>query len=140
MRVRLAAAPVGRLATVTAALRPHVVPCCFALVGEVVFSAVDAKPKSTLALRRLDNIRANPATSLLVDHYDDDWTTLWWVRVDGAARVVDDDTTRATALAALQQKYVQYREQPPRGAVIALAIEAWRGWSYDASRPGRTST
>ena len=57
--------------------------------GEVVYSAVDGKPKSTLALRRLDNVRAHPATTLLVDHYADDWSTLWWIRLDGRARVLE---------------------------------------------------
>src|SRR5690606_37163913 len=80
MRARVAAARVGTLATVTRDGRPHVVPCCFAVDDDTVWSAVDAKPKSTLALRRLENVRANPAASLLVDHYEDDWTRLWWVR------------------------------------------------------------
>src|SRR5262245_5267106 len=139
MRTDLAAARVGRLATVTRAGRPHVVPCCFALVGDEVVTAVDGKPKSTPALRRLDNVRAHPAASLLVDHYDDDWQQLWWVRVDGTARVVETERARAPAIDALRQKYEQYRAQPPTGAVIAIAIEAWRGWSYDDARPGRTS-
>src|SRR5947209_988633 len=83
MRQRMREARVGRLATVTGEGRPHVVPCCFVLAGDaaVVYSAVDGKPKSTLQLRRLANIRANPYASLLVDHYADDWSALWWVRV-----------------------------------------------------------
>ena len=85
MRARLEAAPIGRLATVRPDGRPHLVPCCFAVVGETVFSAVDAKPKSTLALQRLANIRSQPSVTVLVDHYAADWSTLWWVRVDGRA-------------------------------------------------------
>jgi PPOX class probable F420-dependent enzyme len=127
-RDRLTAARVGRLATVTAEGRPHVVPCCFALVGDTAYSAVDAKPKSTLALRRLDNLRANPHASLLVDHYDEDWTALWWIRVDGDGRVVDDGPEHATALAALATKYDQYRVQRPPGAVVALDVTTWRSW------------
>ena len=127
-RDRLAAARVGRLATVTAAGRPHVVPCCFALLGDTAYSAVDAKPKSTLALRRLDNLRANPHASLLVDHYDEDWTALWWIRVDGDGRVVEDGAEHATALAALAHKYDQYRRQRPPGAVVALDVTTWRSW------------
>ncbi len=129
MRHRLGEARVGRLATVTVEGRPHVVPCCFALDGDTVLSAVDAKPNSTLALRRLDNLRAQPAAALLVDHYDDDWSTLWWVRADGHGRVVEDDAERERALALLGAKYHQYRTDPPRGAVIALTIDTWRGWS-----------
>lgn len=127
-RDRLAAARVGRLATVTAEGRPHVVPCCFALLGDTAYSAVDAKPKSTLALRRLDNLRANPQASLLVDHYDEDWTALWWIRVDGDGRVVEDGAEHATALAALADKYDQYRRQRPPGAVVALDVTTWRSW------------
>ena len=132
MRERVAGAAVGRLATVTTDGRPHVVPCCFSVVDDTIVTAVDAKPKSTLALRRLDNVRANPAASLLVDHYDDDWTQLWWVRVDGRARVVDAGDERDAALAALAAKYRQYREAPPPGAVLVLEELEWREWSATA--------
>jgi PPOX class probable F420-dependent enzyme len=129
MRQRVASARVGRLATVTAGGAPHVVPCCFALSGDVVYSAVDAKPKSTLALRRLDNLRAHPAASLLVDHYDDDWSTLWWIRVDGQARILEPPAPEhTTALALLAAKYPQYRAHPPPGPTIALTITTWRSW------------
>lgn len=128
MRSRLAAAPVGRLATVTAEGRPHVQPCCFALDGDVVYSAVDGKPKATLALRRLANVRANPYASLVVDEYDDDWSKLWWVRVDGQARVVDAASERARAIDRLCAKYEQYRRDPPPGDVIAITVTSWRSW------------
>jgi PPOX class probable F420-dependent enzyme len=128
MRRRLADARAGHLATVTPDRRPHVVPCCFTIAGDVVHSAVDAKPKSTLALQRLANVRANPATALLVDHYDDDWTQLWWIRVDGKARILDDGDEHADAIARLTEKYTQYRATPPPGPVLALDIERWRAW------------
>lgn len=118
----------ARLATVTTGGRPHVVACTFCLDGEIVYTAVDAKPKSTLALRRLDNVRANPHVSLLVDHYDDDWSTLWWVRLDGTARVIEAGGVRERAQALLAEKYEQYREAPPPGAVIEITIERWRTW------------
>jgi PPOX class probable F420-dependent enzyme len=140
MRGRLEAARVGRLATVTPAGAPHVVPCCFAVVGDTAYSAVDAKPKSTFALRRLTNVRARPLASLLVDHYAEDWTTLWWIRVDGRARVIETGPERTAALRALQAKYDQYREVPPPGPVLAVGIEAWRGWSYDDPRPPARSS
>ena len=94
---------------------PHIVPCCFVLHARSVYSAVDAKPKSTLDLRRLQNLSVNPAASLLVDHYADDWTTLWWVRVDGSGRVVEHEEERARALDLLSVKYEQYRVEPPPG-------------------------
>jgi PPOX class probable F420-dependent enzyme len=128
MRQRLAEARVGRLATVTEDGRPHVVPCCFALVADTVYSAVDAKPKSTLALRRLANLRARGLASLLVDHYAEDWSTLWWVRVDGVGRVIEDGPERQAGLRALVARYDQYRLEPPPGAVVALDITAWRAW------------
>src|SRR4051794_32561026 len=128
MRERVATARVARLATVTADGRPHVVPCCFTIARETIYSAVDGKPKTTLALRRLANVKANPAASLLVDHYDDDWSALWWVRIDGVARVVDDLPEREAALALLAAKYPQYTRTPPPGDVIAIDVTAWRAW------------
>ena len=128
-RERLATARVARLATVRADGAPHVVPCCHALVGEVVYSAVDGvKPKGSLALRRLDNLRAEPRASLLVDHYDDDWSMLWWVRIDGSARLLEEGAERGLALDALAGKYEQYAEERPPGTVIALDITRWSAW------------
>jgi PPOX class probable F420-dependent enzyme len=129
MRARLAAARVSHMATVTPEGAPHLVPCCFAVVGGAIVSAVDGKPKSTTALRRLDNIRGHPAATLLVDHYDDaDWSRLWWIRVDGTARVVTDGPEREAALDALAAKYPQYRTLRPPGAVIVIDHLAWRAW------------
>jgi PPOX class probable F420-dependent enzyme len=121
---RLADARVGRLATVNAEGRPHVVPVCFALHDGRIVTAVDWKPKATTKLARLDNVRATHRASLLVDHYDEDWSKLWWVRVDGAATVADDDR----AIDALAAKYDQYRAQRPAGPVIAIEPDRWRSW------------
>ena len=128
MRQRVTAARVGRLATVTSDHRPHVVPCCFALDGDTVYSAVDAKPKSTLALQRLANMRSNPAVSLLVDRYEDDWSALWWVRVDGWGREVATPAEREAALDLLARKYAQYAETTPPGPVVAIDVTGWRAW------------
>ncbi len=116
MRARVEQARVARLATVRPDGRPHVVPCCFVLSNEVLYSAVDAKPKSTSALRRLDNIRAVPWIAMLVDHYADDWAALWWIRIDGRARVIDSGPEFDHALQLLAGKYEQYlRDMPPPG-------------------------
>lgn len=128
MRDRVGSARVGRLATVTTDGRPHLVPCCFVLDDATLYTAVDGKPKSTLALRRVANIETTPATSLLIDHYDDEWSTLWWVRLDGAAHVVTDPVTREHAIGLLSAKYPQYVQAPPPGAVIAITVDTWRGW------------
>jgi len=125
---RLAAARVGRLATVTAVGRPHVVPVCFALAGQRVYTAVDAKPKATRALQRLANVAATGRASLLVDHYEEDWSKLWWVRLDGPARVIESGPELESGLAALAAKYPQYLADRPAGPVIALTPETWRSW------------
>ena len=125
---RVADARVGRLATLTTKDLPHIVPCCFVLDDQTVYSAVDAKPKSTLALRRLENVRAHPSCSLLVDHYAEEWADLWWVRLDGTGRVIEAGDERDRALALLAAKYRQYREVTPPGPVVALDIARWRTW------------
>jgi PPOX class probable F420-dependent enzyme len=104
------------------------VVCCFVLDGEVAYTAVDAKPKTTTDLQRLRNIAVDDGASLLVDHYEDDWTRLWWIRADGRARTVAEGPERGRALELLVDKYVQYREQPPPGPVLALDVERWRSW------------
>jgi PPOX class probable F420-dependent enzyme len=129
MRRLVASARVGRLATVAADQRPHAVPICFALRGEVAYSAVDHKPKRAGQLKRIANLRQTGRACLLVDEYAEDWSALWWVRMDGHGRVVDDPTESAAAVSALADKYPQYRERPPEGPVIALDITRWIGWS-----------
>ncbi|WP_019813095.1 TIGR03668 family PPOX class F420-dependent oxidoreductase [Saccharomonospora saliphila] len=128
-------ARVARLATADATGQPHVVPITFTIVDDTVVSAVDAKPKRTTALRRLANIAANPAVSLLVDHYDDaDWSRLWWARADGTADVADHDPA---GIAALIAKYPQYEHHPPAGPVVRVRVTAWRGWAASApAHPG----
>ncbi len=129
-RERAAQARVGRLATVGGDGRPHVVPVTFALAGDHLLTAVDRKPKSTTRLRRLRNISENPQVSVLVDHYEDDWTKLWWVRLDGTAVIATDEAALQAAVGALAEKYAQYRDDPPDGPVIDVAIESWTGWAY----------
>jgi len=127
-RARFAAARVARLATADAAGRPHLVPIAFAVAGDTIYSAVDAKPKRTRALRRLANVRANPAVSLLVDHWDEeDWSRLWWVRADGQGRVLaptDEEARRAVEL--LRERYPRQRAD---GEVLAVTVERWSGWT-----------
>ncbi len=127
--VRLGDARVGHLATVDERGEPHIVPIVFALPGDRLVTAVDHKPKTTRRLKRLENIRANPAVSVLVDHYDDDWSGLWWVRVDGTARVFERGEEWEEAIAALVAKYPQYVEQPPDGPAIVIQILRVSSWS-----------
>lgn len=122
-------ARVARLATVDATGCPHVVPICFAIEGDTLYTAVDDKPKRTRRLRRLVNIEANPAVEVVVDHYDEDWSRLRWVRLRGAARIVED----RHAVELLAAKYPQYRERPPAGPVIAVTIEERSEWAASPS-------
>jgi PPOX class probable F420-dependent enzyme len=132
---RLAASRVGYLATVRTDGRPHVVPIVFAVEADTVYSIADPKPKRGPDLLRFRNIAANPAVSLLVDHYDEDWNRLWWVRADGRARVVDDGPERETGIRLLRAKYRQYAEwSTPFGAAMVMTIERVSSWSL-ASPP-----
>jgi PPOX class probable F420-dependent enzyme len=125
---RFAQAPVARLATVGPNGEPHLVPVVFALHDHVVYTAVDAKPKTTQRLRRLANIAGNPQVSLLVDHYADDWTQLWWVRVDGVAAIHRDGDEMHAGRDLLRAKYRQYQSVPLNGPVIAVAVRGWSSW------------
>ena len=132
-RDRFAAARVARLATVGPHGIPHLVPVVFVVLGDEVWSAVDHKPKSTRELRRLRNIRANPQVSLLVDHYDDEWTRLWWVRADGRATVVEGGSSGTDdVLDALAAKYPQYAADPPAGPFVRVHVARWSSWQHDA--------
>jgi PPOX class probable F420-dependent enzyme len=128
-RGRFASARVARLATIGVDGRPHLVPIVFALAGDTIVTAVDAKPKRTRALRRLANIDGNPHVAVLVDHYSDDWRALWWVRADGTGRVMREAGAVTAAIELLVTRYEQYREQPPTGPVVAIVVDRWSGWS-----------
>jgi PPOX class probable F420-dependent enzyme len=130
MRKRVASARVGRLATIDPDGRPNVVPFVFALEGDTLYSSVDEKPKRTRELRRLENLRRDPRFTVLVDHYEEDWPRVWWVRVRGMGRVIDEGPEREHALELLSRKYEQYSAEAPQGPVIALKAEDWRGWAY----------
>jgi PPOX class probable F420-dependent enzyme len=139
-RLRLSGCRVARLATADAAGRPHVVPVTFAVAGELIYTAVDHKPKRTRDLRRLRNVRENPRASLLADHYEEDWARLWWARADGRARVLDDEGEaaehiRRAAILLLTRRYEQYRGRPPQGPVIEIAVERWSGWAASPGTP-----
>ncbi|SFF99779.1 PPOX class probable F420-dependent enzyme, Rv0121 family [Actinoplanes philippinensis] len=120
-----ASARVARLATAGADGVPHVVPIVFAVTGDVIHTAVDGKPKRTRALRRLADITANPHVSVLADHYEEDWSALWWARADGRARIVGDSPE---GLAALTARYPQYRATPPPGPFLEITVDRWSAW------------
>jgi PPOX class probable F420-dependent enzyme len=128
-RADVAAARVARLATQNPSGLIDLVPVTFAFVDDTIVTAVDHKPKRTTRLQRLDNIRAHPNVTVLVDHYEDDWSKLWWVRLRGTASVVDDPGE--AALAPLISKYPQYRDVRPAGPAIVIAVADVTGWSAE---------
>ncbi len=126
-----AGAPVAMLATAGLDAVPHLVPVVFAMPEhrqDILYTAIDAKPKSTQRLRRLVNIENNPAVSLLVQHYDEDWSRLWWVRADGVATIHHSGVEMATGYALLRAKYPQYRRVELDGPVISVEIRRWASW------------
>jgi PPOX class probable F420-dependent enzyme len=134
-RARLGDARVARLTTVSADGQPHVIPITFAVDpggsdGDLIYTAIDGKPKMTRSLQRLRNLQANPKVAVLADHYDDDWRELWWARADGTASVIDDPAAMAAPARLLAARYPQYRQDPPAGPVIAIRVGQWSGWSY----------
>ena len=132
----LSEARVARLATFGSG-RPHLVPVVFARCGGALWVPVDGKPKRHTRLKRLANIRANPRVSLLIDHYEEDWCALWWVRVDGRASIVERDGAGFdVALAALRGKYPQYASVPITSA-IRIETERVSEWRADGADPAR---
>jgi len=129
----VAAARVARLATIDPDGRPHLVPIVFAVDGDTLYSATDQKRKRSRRLRRIENARVRPDVTVLVDHYDEDWTRLWWIRLRGRARVIDDGEELEHALALLAAKYPQYRDEPPGSPVLAVDVDEVRDWSADSS-------
>jgi PPOX class probable F420-dependent enzyme len=124
---------VARLATTDPDGRPHLVPIVFALEGDTLYSAVDRKPKRSSKLRRIENARSRPDVTILVDHYEDDWSRLWWIRLRGQARVLDAGEERDHAFGLLKKKYAQYRTEPPDGPVLAVDVNDVREWSAEPS-------
>jgi PPOX class probable F420-dependent enzyme len=130
-RRRFAEGRVARMATVTPEGAPHLVPIVFAVDGDAILSAVDAKPKRSPELRRLENVAANPRVTLLVDHYEDDWDAIWWARADGAATVHESGPVRDRGVEILARRYEQYSAIPESlGRVVRIEVDRWSGWSY----------
>jgi PPOX class probable F420-dependent enzyme len=121
------------LATIDPDGRPHLVPIVFVLAGDTLYSAVDAKPKRSRKLRRIENARRRPDVTVLFDHYAEDWSALWWVRLRGRARVLDGGQEADRALELLDEKYEQYGDTRPGLPVLAVDVEEWRGWDAGGS-------
>ncbi len=125
----VASARVGRLATASAEADPHVIPVCFVLDGDTIYSVIDEKPKSGRRLKRLRNIDETGKAALVIDHYDDDWTQLAFVLLRGPARVVP---STPHALALLRAKYPQYNAMSlDHAEMVQITIEHWTAWRGD---------
>ncbi|MBM4416638.1 MAG: TIGR03668 family PPOX class F420-dependent oxidoreductase, partial [Chloroflexi bacterium] len=120
---------VAHLATAGPDGTPHLVPICFALADGVVYSTVDDKPKRTQQLRRVQNIAERPQVALLFDHYEEDWGRLGWVQLRGRASLLERGEEHAHALAALRERYAQYRGlNAGERAVIRVEPAVVRCW------------
>ncbi len=133
-RRRMLSARVARLATIAPDGRPHLVPIVFVIHRQTLYTAVDGKPKRSRRLQRIENARSRPDVTVLADQYEDDWSRLWWVRLDGRARVLDAGDEAELALRLLTERYEQYRREQPGLPVLAIDIRTWRGWEAVATR------
>ena len=115
------------------------VAATFTVDGDTIYTAVDQKPKSGTALKRLRNVGENPTVTMLADHYSEDWETLWWVRADGQATILAGQRRMAVPLRLLANRYWRYRRTPPAGPVLAVTAERWTGWT-GAPATGRPTT
>ncbi|MCH7713054.1 MAG: TIGR03668 family PPOX class F420-dependent oxidoreductase [Chloroflexi bacterium] len=131
----LAAARIGHLATADEAGAPHVIPVCFVLEGDVIYSVLDQKPKRTALnrLRRVRNILANPQVALVVDHYEEAWDRLWYILVRGRAELLLEGGERVKAIGLLRQKYDQYQDMDiDDNPVIKIVIGGTVAWGLDS--------
>jgi PPOX class probable F420-dependent enzyme len=122
----VASARAGRLATSSAESEPHVIPICFVLLDDTIYSVIDEKPKSGRRLLRLRNIDQTGQAALVVDHYDEDWSQLAFVLLRGPAQTIPGDSA---ALAALREKYPQYLDMSlDRAEMVELRVKRWTAW------------
>ncbi len=126
----LESARVARLATADADGQPHVVPICFALVEGRLGFTIDEKPKrSGKALKRLANIRANPKAAIVVDRYDEDWSRLGWVMVQGKAEILESGEMHDRVQLALRERYPQLRPMCIAPLpVVTIAVDHVASW------------
>lgn len=122
---------VARLATVDGAGCPLVLPICYIVAGESLYSPTDAKPKRVPVqrLKRLRNIQENPQVALVIDDYGDDWTQLAYVILHGTAQILTGGSAFERAVAALREKYSQYRQMPiQENPMIAVHLTRAVSW------------
>jgi PPOX class probable F420-dependent enzyme len=117
----------GHLATADRTASPHLIPVCFAVSSHKLYSAIDEKPKRGVLLKRLRNIAENPRVAFLADHYEEDWSRLGWVTIDGCAELLEGGREHEAAKALLKDRYAQYASMK-LGTVISIEISRVRSW------------
>ena len=138
----LAEARRATLATIAADGHPRLVPICFVVADDVIWSPIDEKPKSTMEPRRLARVRdiaRDPRVTLLVDRWSEDWAELAWLRIEGRAELVESIDR---VVQALRAKYPQYADhdlehRPMLGISIERAV-SWFASAADTDPTGRT--
>jgi len=123
----------GYLATIGADGLPHVVPACFTWAGETIWTAIDGKPKTSQHLQRIEDIKANPKVTFVVDRWDEDWSRLAWLQARGTAKILARGAETQRIVAALKSKYTQYSETPLEGPVIRIDVQKWVSWGPKSS-------
>jgi PPOX class probable F420-dependent enzyme len=126
---------VAHLATSDQYARPHVVPIVFVWQELVLYTPLDRKPKRDddwHALRRVRNIETNGRVAIVVDRYDEDWSRLAWVLLEGVATILERGEQRDAAAALLNEKYAQYEQLPLEGRpIVRVEIERASEWSSE---------
>ena len=141
LTVLIQAYRIGHLATADGTGAPHLIPICFTYDGQVIYSAIDHKPKrrTGYSMKRIRNIGENPRVAFLVHHYEEDWQQLSYVLIRGTASILDSGPERQRALALLEDKYVQYQERQLAqgdGLVIKIVPESLQRWGWQSSQAG----
>lgn len=136
-RALLTTARVAHLATADQYARPHVVPVVFVWREPVLYTPLDRKPKRDddwHALRRVRNIETNGRVAVVVDRYDEDWSRLAWVLLEGVATILEGGDERDAAAVLLREKYAQYAALPLDGRpIVRVEIERAAEWSSAGS-------
>ncbi len=138
-RELLATARVAHLATADQYARPHAVPVVFVWREGILYTPLDRKPKRDddwHALRRVRNIETNGRVAIVVDRYDEDWSQLAWVLLEGVATILERGEERDTAATLLREKYAQYETLPLDGRpIVRVEIERGTEWSSATASP-----
>jgi PPOX class probable F420-dependent enzyme len=118
----------GVMTTIASDGSAHSVPVVFARIGDEIVSPIDHKPKTGDVMARVKNLARDDRVTLLVDHWDEDWTQVGWVMVRGRGEVNPDaDMSR---MKALNERYPQYAPDERHDALITIRPERLLWWAW----------